>query len=77
MGSMGTPVNWRCPNPPLQDSVFQMFKLHGKVAVITGGSGDIGSEIARGLAEAGADIALWYHNSKAALDLAAAVEKGL
>jgi sorbose reductase len=42
-----------------------MFSMKGKVAIITGGSGGIGYEVARALAEAGADIALWYNASPA------------
>jgi sorbose reductase len=53
------------PNPPLPDSVFAMFSMKGRVAIITGGSGGIGYEVARALAEAGADIALWYNSSPA------------
>ncbi|HXW31201.1 MAG TPA: SDR family NAD(P)-dependent oxidoreductase, partial [Xanthobacteraceae bacterium] len=34
--------------------------LTGKVAFITGGSGDIGGAIARGLARAGVDVAVSY-----------------
>lgn len=36
-----------------------LFDLHGKVAVVTGGSSGIGLGYARGLAEAGADLSLW------------------
>ena len=53
---------WR-PNPKLSDSIFKIFRMHGNVVIITGGSGGIGYQIARGLAEAGANIALWSHNS--------------
>ncbi len=46
------------------------FDLRGKVAVITGGNGGIGLGCAQGLANAGADIAIWARDeekSKAAL----------
>lgn len=52
-----------------------MFDMHGKVTIITGGSGGIGYEVARGLAEAGSDIALWYYKSSSAEKLAAQIEK--
>lgn len=75
MGSIGAPVSKRWPNPSLQDSVFKMFDMHGKVTIVTGGSGGIGYEVARALAEAGSDIALWYHQSPNAAKLAATIEK--
>jgi len=34
--------------------------LKGKVAFVTGGSGDIGGSVARSLATAGADVAISY-----------------
>ena len=48
-----------------------LFDLSGKVAIVTGGNGGIGLGMARGLAEAGADIAIVGRNeakSDAAVD---------
>lgn len=52
-----------------------MFSMKGQVTIITGGSGGIGYEVARGLAEAGSDIALWYYKSTNASKLAATLER--
>lgn len=73
----GTNGNSSCrwADPALSDSVFDMFDMHGKVTIITGGTGGIGYSVARGLAEAGSDIALWYHTSTAGAKLAATIEK--
>ena len=39
-----------------------MFDLTGRTAVITGGNGGLGLAMARGLAKAGANVAIWARN---------------
>lgn len=48
MGSLGTQKSICRANPAqIQDNVFEMFEMHGKVTIITGGSGGIGNEVGR------------------------------
>ena len=39
-------------------NVMEMFKLDGKVALVTGGAKNLGFDMALALAEAGADVAI-------------------
>ena len=43
----------------MPSSALSLFDLSGQVAVVTGGNRGIGFGMARGLARAGADLALW------------------
>ena len=54
----------------------KLFDLSGKVAIVTGGNGGIGLGMARGLAEAGADIAVVGRNA-AKSNAAAAEPQGM
>ncbi|MCU0949278.1 MAG: SDR family NAD(P)-dependent oxidoreductase, partial [Porphyrobacter sp.] len=40
-----------------------LFDLSGRTAIITGGNGGLGLAMARGLAKAGANIAIWARNA--------------
>jgi len=51
-----------------------LFDLHGKVAIVTGGNGGIGLGIARGLAQAGADLAIAGRNQEKNVAAAAELE---
>lgn len=68
-------VSIKKQNPTLSDSVFDMFNMKNKTVIITGGSGGIGTEVSNALAEAGANIALWYHNNNSAVSHALQLTK--
>ncbi|KZF21975.1 oxidoreductase [Xylona heveae TC161] len=58
---------------PENKNVLSAFSLRGKVAAVTGGARGIGLEVSRGLAEAGADVALIYSSTRDAESLAAEI----
>lgn len=51
---------------PQNQHVLGAFSLKDKVAAVTGGARGIGLEVSRGLAEAGAHVAIIYRSSKGA-----------
>jgi NAD(P)-dependent dehydrogenase (short-subunit alcohol dehydrogenase family) len=51
-----------------------LFSLEGQAAVVTGATGVLGSELARGLAKAGAKVAILGRNQNSAAALAAEIE---
>lgn len=59
--------------PDAHTPVLSQFSLKGKIAAVTGGARGIGLEIVRGLAEAGADVALIYSSSSDAVVTAAKI----
>ena len=56
-------------------NVLQMFDLTGKTAIITGGGRGLGAQIARGLAEAGANIVLCSRKVEACEEVAEGLKK--
>lgn len=56
-------------------SIDQMFRLDGKVAVVTGASAGLGVAFAQGLAEAGADVVLGARRVERLEDTARLVEE--
>src|ERR1700744_463 len=51
-------------------AIEQLFRLDGKVALVTGGYGGIGEAVSRGLAACGAKVAISGHNGASAAKLA-------
>lgn len=50
--------------------VMEMFSLEGNTAIVTGGSGHLGSAMSEALAEAGANVVIASRNEKKCSDLA-------
>jgi len=60
---------------PKQTEVMPLFSLKHRTAIVSGAGAGIGLQVAQALAEAGANVAIWYHGNKKALDRAADIEK--
>jgi gluconate 5-dehydrogenase len=54
-------------------SVTELFSLHGRVAIVTGACGGLGSAMSRGLAEAGARLVVTSRDGGQAADFAASL----
>ncbi|KAK7215283.1 hypothetical protein V2G26_003286 [Clonostachys chloroleuca] len=60
---------------PKGDRVIPLFSLKGRTAIVSGAGAGIGLGIAHGLAEAGANVAIWYNSNRQALVEADNIEK--
>ena len=67
---------WRHYNTevPKAKRIFPLFSLKGKTAIISGAGAGIGLAVARGFAEAGANVVIWFHSNKEAHDRAKEIE---
>lgn len=61
------------PAPKIPDNVLQQFSMKGRVVAVNGASDGIGYSVVEGMAEAGADVALWYNTNDAAVAKGAAL----
>jgi sorbose reductase len=52
--------------PMYTDRVLPLFNLYGRTAIVTGAGAGIGLAVAEALAEAGANVAMWYNTNKKA-----------
>lgn len=50
------------PIPETPHNVLEQFQMRGKVVIITGAADGIGLAVAEAMAEAGANVALWYNS---------------
>ncbi|KAJ9604831.1 Sorbose reductase sou1 [Cladophialophora chaetospira] len=61
--------------PPKETHILPLFSLKGKTAILSGAGQGIGLAVARGYAEAGANVAIWFNSNKKAYMRAAEIEK--
>ena len=55
-------------------TVLDLFKLTGKTAIVTGGGRGLGAQIAKGFAEAGANVVLCSRNIEACSEMSKELE---
>lgn len=61
--------------PPKEPKILPRFSLKGKTAIVSGAGAGIGLQVARGMAEAGANTAILFNSNKKAHDRASEIEK--
>ena len=59
---------------PEEERIFPLFDNRGKTAIVTGAGAGIGLAVAQGFAESGANVAIWYHGNRKAIDRAKEIE---
>ncbi|KAI9707605.1 MAG: L-xylulose reductase [Candelina mexicana] len=59
---------------PHTEKVLPLFSLKGRTAIVSGAGAGIGLAVAQCLAEAGANVAIWYNSNKKALEEAKDIE---
>jgi sorbose reductase len=60
---------------PEAKGVFSLFSLKGRTAIVSGAGAGIGLAVAHALAEAGANVAIWYNSNEKAVKEAEKIEK--
>lgn len=60
---------------PKQTSILPLFSLKHKTAVVSGSDRGIGLSVVQAFAEAGADVAIWYHSNEKAHERAKEIEE--
>ncbi|TVY90209.1 L-xylulose reductase [Lachnellula willkommii] len=60
---------------PTTHRVLPLFSLTGRTAIVSGAGAGIGLSVAEALAEAGANVAIWYNSNKKAIEEAEKIEK--
>ncbi|KAJ9151596.1 Sorbitol utilization protein SOU2 [Coniochaeta hoffmannii] len=64
-----------CTSAPSEHRVLPLFSLAGRTAIVSGAGAGIGLAVAHALAEAGANVAIWYNSNKEALTKASEIEQ--
>lgn len=63
------------PVPDTPESVFAQLSMKGKAVAITGAADGIGFAVAEAVAEAGANVAMWYNSNDVAVAKAKQLEE--
>jgi sorbose reductase len=58
------------PVPNISENVFEQFKLTNETVIVNGAADGIGFAVAEAVAEAGANVVLWYNSNDAAISKA-------